>query len=134
MTDYWLDTNHVSRLLEGEGRLLSQLQAAEAGGDRFGITPTILGELYFAVYASRRQAENLRRLSGLAAALNVYPFDAGAAEEFGRIQAEQRLKGRPIPPLDAQIAAVARRQGLTVLTADRHFDFVDNLPVANWLV
>jgi predicted nucleic acid-binding protein len=35
--------------------------------------------------------------------------------------------------LDAQIAAVARQQGLTVLTADRHFDYIDDLDVENWL-
>lgn len=133
MTDYLLDTNHASHLLGGESRLLARLQAAVVGGDRFGITPTILGELYFAVFASRRQADNWSRLGSLVGALYLYPYDAAAAEEFGRIQAEQRAKGRPIPPLDAQIAAVARRQNLTVLTADHHFDFVDNLIVANWL-
>lgn len=95
MTDYLLDTNHASHLLEGESRLLARLQAAAAGGDRFGITPTILGELYFAVFASRRQADNLSRLGSLVGALYLYPYDAAAAEAFGRIQAEQRAKGRP---------------------------------------
>lgn len=82
------------------------------------------------MFANRRQADNLSRLVG---ALYLYPYDAAVAEAFGRIQAEQRAKGRPIPPLDAQIAAVARLQGLTILTADRHFDYIDNLTVANWL-
>jgi predicted nucleic acid-binding protein len=39
----------------------------------------------------------------------------------------------PIPGTDAQIAAVARPHGLTVLTADRHFHFVDGVTTANWL-
>jgi predicted nucleic acid-binding protein len=38
-----------------------------------------------------------------------------------------------IPGTDAQIAAVARLHGLTVLTADRHFHFVDGVTTANWL-
>lgn len=38
-----------------------------------------------------------------------------------------------IPPLDAQIAAVARVHGFTVLTSDKHFDWIDNLELENWL-
>lgn len=72
-------------------------------------------------------------LSRLLATLHLYSFDSESAETFGRIQAEQKTKGRPIPPLDAQIAAVARQQGLTILTTDRHFDYIDGLDVENWL-
>jgi predicted nucleic acid-binding protein len=72
-------------------------------------------------------------LSRLLTTLHLYSFDRESAEAFGSIQAE-KTKGRPIPPLDAQIAAVARQQGLTVLTADRHFvDYIDGLDVENWL-
>ena len=52
---------------------------------------------------------------------------------FGLIQAEQKTKGRPIPPIDAQIAAVALLRNLVVLTADHHFEYVDRLTVENWL-
>lgn len=91
-----------------QGPIVARLHQAQADGDRFGVSVTVLGELYYAVYASQRRAENLRRLQALAGALLLWPFDALAAGEFGRIQAEQKAKGRPIPPLDAQIAAVAR--------------------------
>lgn len=64
----------------------------------------------------------------------LWPFDALTAEEFGRIQAEQKAKGRPIPPLDAQIAAVARVNNLVILTDDRHLTFVDGIIVENWRV
>ena len=63
----------------------------------------------------------------------MWEYDQAAAEEFGRIQAEQKRKGYPIPPTDAQIAAVARQQNLIVLTDDRHFSFVDNLQIENWI-
>lgn len=101
-------------------------------GDRFGLSITVLAELYYAVHASRRHQENSSRLRELAGALLLWPFDEEAAEEFGRIQAEQRFAGRPIPPLDAQIAAVARVRGLIVLTSDRHFRFVSGLSVQDW--
>ena len=132
MADYLLDTNHATKLMAREDPISSLVGHARAGGDRFGLSITVLAELYYAVYASRRREENLRRLRELADALLLWPFDEEAAEEFGRIQAEQSAAGRPIPPLDAQIAAVARTRGLLVLTSDRHFRFVSDLTTQNW--
>lgn len=133
MTRYLLDTNHASYLMGNDARIITKLQEKSQPDDVFGISVTVLGELYFAVHASQRRDQNLQRLMRMLTTLQVYPFDRLAAEEFGRIQAEQKTKGRPIPPLDAQIAAVARKQGLTILTADRHFESIDALNVENWL-
>jgi predicted nucleic acid-binding protein len=72
-------------------------------------------------------------LRALLAALRIHPFDETAAEMFGIIQAEQRTAGKPIRPLDAHIAAVARVQNLTVLIQDHYFRFVGGIVVENWL-
>lgn len=133
MVRYLLDTNHASRLMGNDERIVARVRQAEKIDDEFSISMTIVGELYYAVYASRHHLRNLQRLTQLLNALQIYPFDRAAADEFGRIQAEQKAKGRPIPPLDAQIAAVARRHGMTVLTADRHFDMIDGAIVENWV-
>ncbi len=134
MTNYLLDTNHASWLMAQQSSIVARLHQSQADGDQFGIPVTVLGELYYAVYASQHRAENLRRLQSLAGALLLWPFDALVAEEFGRIQAEQKAKGRPIPPLDAQIAAVARVNDLVILTDDRHLTFVDGITIENWRV
>jgi tRNA(fMet)-specific endonuclease VapC len=130
--NYLLDTNHASWLMAQREPIVARMRQAQAAGDRFGIPVTVLGELYYAVYASQHRAENLRRLQSLAGALLLWPFDALTAQEFGRIQAEQKAKGRPIPPLDAQIAAVARVNDLVILTDDRHLTFVDGIAIENW--
>lgn len=132
MTDYLLDTNHASWLMARQEFFVSRINQAQTDGDVFGISITVLAELYFAVYASVRRSENLRRLQTLVGVLEVWPFDGLAAEEFGRIQAEQKSKGRPIPPLDAQIAAVARVNDLILLTDDRHMTFIDGISIENW--
>jgi tRNA(fMet)-specific endonuclease VapC len=134
MSDYLLDTNHVIHLLDGMEKLREQFRIIPKDDQKFGISVTVLGELYFAVYASRRRDENYRALQGFLPSMVIWPFEEAAAEEFGLILAEQKAKGRPIPPMDAQIAAVARLHGLTVLTADHHFRFVERLAVENWLV
>jgi tRNA(fMet)-specific endonuclease VapC len=134
MADYLLDTNHASRFLDGIEPLRSRIEAAGQAGHRFGISVTVLGELYFAVYASQRREENLQALHDFLGDVVLWPFTELAAQEFGIIQAEQKARGRPIPPLDAQIAAVARVHHLTLLTADRHFQFIHSLNVENWLM
>jgi tRNA(fMet)-specific endonuclease VapC len=133
MPDYLLDTNHVTHLLGGSENLRRRVETSLATGLKFGVAMTVVGELFYAAYASQRRNDNLLALRAFLNDVIVWPYDELAAEEFGRLQAEQKAKGRPIPPLDAQIAAVARVHGLTLLTADQHFQLIDNLTVENWL-
>lgn len=94
---------------------------------------TVVGELYFAAEASQRREENLRELESFLSDVLVWEFDHEAAREFGRVQAQQKARGKPIPSPDAQIAAVARVHDLTVLTRDHHFAFVEGIRVEDWL-
>lgn len=54
----------------------------------------------------------------------VLPFDRAAASAYAMLGAQRRLKGRPIPTLDAQIAAIARVHGAAVATRNVA-DFMD---------
>jgi tRNA(fMet)-specific endonuclease VapC len=132
MSAYLLDTNHAARAMAGEEPLATRLAERTQIGDEFYISITVLGELYFAAYTSRRRDHNLERIAYLLARVHLLNFDQSAAEESGRMKAELKAKGRPIPSTDAQIAAVARLHGLTVLTADQHFGYVDRLKAENW--
>ena len=85
------------------------------------------------VFNSSRVESNRAKLLALLRQFKVREFDDRAAEEFGAIRAELRQAGRTIPPIDVQIAAIARRQGLALLTADGHFQKVPDLRVENWL-
>ncbi len=133
MSEFLLDTNHVTHLLAQNEHLVERVRESASREARFSISMTVLGELYFAVYASRRRDENLENLNLFLEEAALRAFDEAAAQEFGRIQAEQKKNGRPIPPMDAQIAAVCRVHGLILLSDDHHFQFVDNLTVENWL-
>ena len=53
----------------------------------------------------------------------ILPFDEMAALNYGQLVAERETAGRPMPPFDAQIAAIARMHGATVATRNTpHFD------------
>jgi tRNA(fMet)-specific endonuclease VapC len=84
------------------------------------------------VFNSARVAENRSRLEDLLRHFVLWEFDAAAAEEFGRIRVDIRGRGRPIPQIDAQIAAIARTNSLVLLTSDAHFAAVAGLRVENW--
>ena len=133
MAIYLLDTNHASKLMAGEEPISSHVAGQSQIGDQFCISVTVLAELFFAAYASRKCEHNLSKIDDLLARVRLLGFSRAAAEEYGRVRAELKAKGRPIPGTDAQIAAVARLHRLTVLTADRHFSFISGLEVANWL-
>jgi tRNA(fMet)-specific endonuclease VapC len=131
MAAYLLDTNHASAVVQGHLPLLRRISRSR--GSHFGLSMPTIGELWFMIYNSRQIQANTEKLQRVLRAYHHWEFDAGAAEDFGRIRAETRRAGRPIPELDVQIAAIARVNDLTLLTSDRHFAHVIDLQVENWL-
>lgn len=85
------------------------------------------------IFNSIRVQSNERDLRRFLRNFSCLEFDGVTAEEFGRIKAELRRIGRPIPDIDIQIAAIARINNLVLLSADKHFSFVSGLTVENWL-
>ena len=129
---YLLDTNHAARLLDERAPLWDRF--ANLDRQQVGISMPTIGELWFMVFNSRRAQPNRARLESLLEQLRIWEFDSSAAMEFGRLRTELRAKGRPIPTFDILIAAIARANHLTLLTADHHFEAVGGLSVENWLV
>jgi toxin FitB len=80
-----------------------------------------LGELEkgvrkLAVGRRRRELERWLRALETRLADRTLAVDAAVALEWGRIAAESEARGRPIPVIDALIAATARVHGLSVVT------------------
>ena len=61
----------------------------------------------------------------------VLPFDSAAARSYAEIAASRRFAGRPVPPADCQIAAIAHSRGMAVATRNvRDFESI-NIEVVN---
>ncbi len=76
---------------------------------------------------------NLQDIEGLAARMDVIPFDYHAATHFGQVRAELSKMGKPIGPYDSMIAGHARALGLILVTNNiREFKRVPGLRVENW--
>ncbi|MEN6546252.1 MAG: type II toxin-antitoxin system VapC family toxin [Armatimonadia bacterium] len=131
MAIYALDTNHVSALLRNHPSVTEQFDSHEC--DAFVIATPILGELYAGAFGGSRTAQNLFKLDLLLVQTRVMSFSRRHAERYGIILSYLRKTGRPIPPVDAQLAAIAMAEDLTVVTADKHFTYIPDLKVENWL-
>ena len=134
-----LDTNVVSELIRRtpdpnvtswvSDRPLRDLFFSAVGEAelRFGVAILPTGR--------RRDALNLRIEAMLADAFGdrVLPFDRDAARAYGNIAAMRRSAGRPVAPMDCQMAAVAASRGLAVATRNvRDFEHMGIEIVNPW--
>ena len=87
------------------------------------------------VEQSASPAKNERALLQFLSILEVLPFDATAALEYGKIRAFLQNRGTPIGPLDTLIAAHARAEGMTLVTNNvREFARTPDLQIENWVM
>ncbi len=129
---YLLDTNVCIALLNGNVAAIAQFNR---NFSQCYLSTLVVAELYKGIYCSQRIQQNLNHLTELTMLLPIESFDLGAAEEFGKIQAELRQIARPTGVVDALIAAVARsRQDVLVTNNLRHFENIPHLLLENWLV
>ena len=63
----------------------------------------------------------------------VLPFDSSAARSYAKIAAARRSAGRPVPPTDGQIAAIAHSRGMAVATRNvRDFEQMQIQVINPW--
>jgi tRNA(fMet)-specific endonuclease VapC len=80
-------------------------------------------------------AHNLGLLGALRQQFVSVPLDEVAAEESGKIRADLAAKGAPIGPYDLLIAAIARANGLILVTHNTvEFSRVAGLSLEDWQV
>jgi len=96
-------------------------------------------EIYYGIFRMNSQESHQERLleffeGQVFPRLTILPFDEESALTYGRLKSELERKGRPRFEPDLQIAAIAMRHRLTVVTGNtRHFAGITGLKVENWL-
>ncbi len=133
MNRYLLDTNHLSAYLDRVPDLKRRVDAALRSGDRFGICLPVLCEYKAGIRLGRRFRQNLARLQAALAIFRLWPADEQIASEFATLFQELRTAGQMLSQFDLLIAAIARHGKLTLLSADRDYERVQQLRVENWL-
>jgi len=127
-----LDTNILSDLIRHpQGNVANKIQTV---GETAVCTSIIVAaELRFGA-AKSGSTQLTDRVDIILSALEVLPFDPPADRHYADIRQQLTRRGEIIGPNDLLIAAHARSQNLTVITANtREFSRVPELGVENWL-
>ena len=128
---YALDTNSVSYVLKGRGRVAERMLALPPRD--VGIPSVVLFELEYG--ASRSEApRGLRdRLGVLLGSLRVLPFGEAEARAAARIRLGLEKAGKPIGSMDLLIAATALEQRAVLVTHNlKEFRRIPGLRVEDW--
>ena len=127
-----LDTNTVSYLLRGQGRVASRLMATDPAD--IAVPAVVVHELRYGLL--RMGSAGIARrddLEAFLACLRILPLDGPAAAEAAAIRYELEARGQTIGPFDVLIAGIARSQHAVLVTHNRReFERVPGLEVADW--
>jgi tRNA(fMet)-specific endonuclease VapC len=115
-----LDTSAYSHFRAGHPRVLDLIASAEI----VFVSTIVLGELEAGFQLGRRERENRALLAEFLAEpfVSTLPVTPSVARHYGRLSADLRRAGTPIPINDIWIAATTLDCGGHLLTFDDHFD------------
>ena len=123
-----IDTNRLTDLLRGDALLAEQLGACE----EVWVPLMVVGEIKAGFHGGTQRLRNealLQRFLSKATVSVLMPT-RGTAEHYARIFVQLKRAGTPVPDNDLWIAALALEQDLTLITRDRHFERIPQLPRA----
>lgn len=130
MKRYMLDTNTVSHLLREHPAVARRVVAAPMTS--LCISAITEGELLFGL-AKRPDAKRIQvAVREFLRRVDALPWESAAAECYGLVRADMARRGKVLAPLDLLIAAHALSVGAVLVTNDRAFSQVSDLPVEDW--
>ncbi len=129
---YVLDTNTCIYFLNGTSvRIRDQIALREPS--ELATTSITAAELYYGAYHSKRITKNLEVLQKFFANMQVLPFHRRAAREFARLKESLRKKGKLVGAFDLMIAAIVRREEVTLVTHNTgEFNRIEGLLLEDW--
>ena len=122
-----VDTNRLTDLLRGDAQLAERLGAC----DEVWVPLMVLGEMKagFQGGTQRHRNEALLQRFLAKATVSVLLPSRETAEQYARIFVQLKRAGTPAPDNDLWIAALALEHDLTLITRDRHFERIAQLPL-----
>ncbi|WP_316845128.1 type II toxin-antitoxin system VapC family toxin [Pedobacter psychrodurus] len=122
-----LDTNIISALFKGDISVANHIDKSEVY-----LTSIIIGELCYGAEYSTKVQQNITNIKQLISAYEVLAIDNETALIYGKIKADLRRKGTPIPENDIWIASSAIQHKLKLSTRDKHFLEIAGLKTLAW--
>ena len=128
-----LDTNICIYIIKNKpSNVRKKLENYNFG--EIAISSITVSELYYGVYKSVRQEQNLSSLNNFLSPFNVVEFDIECALVYGKIRAELENKGQVIASMDMLIASCSLAKDFTLVTNNlKEFKRIKGLKVENWI-
>lgn len=127
-----LDTNMCSYILRGKSRA-ARRKLAGLKPDEFACISAITeGEIRYGLAKQPNPALHAA-IESFLTRIRVLPWSRNEAIAYGELRARQERRGKPLGNMDMLIAAHAISSGAVLVTRDRAFQHVDDLPgIVNW--
>jgi tRNA(fMet)-specific endonuclease VapC len=130
---YLLDTNVVSYFVRGTSAAV-RTRLLNTPIENLSVSAVTEAELLFWIARRPADARTCVSVQDFLARVPSLVWDSAATRTYGPLRAEQERKGRPLSTEDLMIAAHALSLGLTLVTNDSAFSFVDGLKTEDWTV
>lgn len=132
MTAFLLDTDTASRLLRGDRATVTAMR--RAGATEIGLSVVTQSELLYGARLRPDKPALMVAVRAFLARVDVYAWDASAAEHHAEIRAVARARGRAAGAFDLMIAAHARALGATLVTSDKAIAKlgIEGLTMTDW--
>lgn len=123
-----LDTNRLTDLLKGDSVLAEFLGTCE----EVWVPLVVLAEIKAGFHGGTQRARNEALLQKFLAkpTVGILLPDRETAEHYARLFVQLKRAGTPVPDNDLWIGAVALQHDLTLITRDRHFKSIPQLPLS----
>ena len=129
---YLLDTNACISYINGQAPSLRDIFHSKAFSD-IVVSSITKAEMYYGSQKSQTPERSRTEQEGFFQIIDCLPFDDDAAEEYGSIRAYLERRGTPVGPHDMLIAAIARANGLVVVTHNtKEFSRIPGLNIEDW--
>ena len=131
---YLLDANTVSYIVKGQSRHARRKLERVSVDHDVSISVMTEAEMRLGLARGKLSAATEAAVELFLSKIDILPWDSAAARAYGLLRAGQERKGRPLSVEDLMIAAHALSLGLTLVTHDGAFSYVDGLKTEDWTV
>jgi tRNA(fMet)-specific endonuclease VapC len=132
MPTYLLDTNQLGQAVTVGTAVRQRVMEMRALGRVIGICVPVLCELEVGIQQVRDADQYRSDLKRLLRRVRIWPIEVVTSRFYGEIYVDLRRRGRALSQVDMMLAALARQMRLTLVTSDRDFEALPDIPTENW--
>ncbi|MBC7399042.1 MAG: type II toxin-antitoxin system VapC family toxin [Mucilaginibacter sp.] len=117
----FLDTSVIIHFFKSNASIIELLKTFQ----EVYVSNIVVGELYYGAYASSNATKHIQQIQDFLTDCIIVSPDLDASIAYGKLKADLKRKGSPIPENDIWIAAIAIEQNIPLFTTDNHFKLLD---------